>query len=270
MPRSSPILCGSIAGSIGGTGVLLHNAAYREAGISYTYVSFEPSGVKEAVDAMRSMGIRGLGVTMPYKIEIMPYLDCLDETAKEIGAVNTVLNENGILTGFNTDWIGAIDGLKQVTSLTGKRVALFGAGGVARAILYGLIREKAEVELYNIDRNQGEALCSQFGIFFGGDILQYDKSRGYDVVINATSVGFQTKDTLLVSEQFPSGAVVLDVVFKPFMTSFAAEAEKAGCRVVRGYTMLILQAMAQDELYTGQRLSYDVMERTLLEQLSGI
>lgn len=269
MPRSSPILCGSIAGSIGGTGVLLHNAAYREAGIPYTYVSFEPSGAKEAVDAVRSMGIRGLGVTMPYKIEIIPYLDRLDETAKEIGAVNTVVNENGILTGYNTDWIGAVDGLKQVTGLKGKKVALFGAGGVARAILYGLMREKAQVELYNIDLSQGEALCSQFGIPFCGDISKYSRLRDYDVVINATSVGFQTKDTLLTAEEFPWGAVVLDVVFKPFMTTFAAEAEKAGCKVVRGYTMLILQAMAQDELYTGQRLSYGVMERTLLEQLSG-
>lgn len=264
MPRSSPILCGSIAGSIGGTGVLLHNAAYQAAGIPYCYVSFEPSGAEAAIAAVRALGIRGLGVTMPYKIEVMQYLDRLDETARQIGAVNTIVNDAGVLTGYNTDWTGAVEGLRAVTEFRGRRAALFGAGGAARAILYGLIREGAQVDLFNRDAQRGRELCARFpNATYAGNMSEFDKTAGYDIVVNATSVGFQSGETLLRAEQFPPEAAVLDVVFKPFDTAFAAEAEKAGCRVVPGYTMLILQALAQDELYTGQRLSYEVMERVL-------
>lgn len=267
IPKSKPILCGSIAGSIGGTGVLMHNAAYRAAELPYTYVSFEPSDAKSAIQAVRALGIRGLGVTMPYKQEVMQYLDELDETAKVIGAVNTIVNTDGILKGYNTDWIGAIEGLKKVTELSGKKTALFGAGGVARAILYGLKKENADVEVYNILEDEGKNLCNTFQVPFMGDISNYSKEKKYDIIINATSVGFQSTETLLMTEDFPTDAVVLDVVFKPLITVFAEEALKAGCTVVRGYTMLILQAMAQDKLYTGVEPSFDVMASVLKSQI---
>ena len=138
MPGSKPILCGSIAGKIGGLGVVMHNRAYQKAGLEAVYVSFEPTGAKEAVEAMRNLGIRGMGVTMPYKTEVMEYLDEIDETAAAIGAVNTIVNDQGKLTGYNTDYRGAIDGLLEETELRDKKVALFGSGGVGRAILYGL------------------------------------------------------------------------------------------------------------------------------------
>lgn len=269
MPTSKPILCGSIAGTIGGTGVLMHNAAYRAAGLPFTYVSFQPSGAKAAIEAMRCLGIRGLGVSMPYKIEVMDYLDRLDSTARDIGAVNTVVNDDGVLTGHNTDWLGAIDGLKEVTSLPGRSVALFGAGGAARAICYGLAREGASVTVFNRDRDRGAALAREFGATFGGDAAAYDTVDGYSVIVNATSVGFGSDETILTRDRFVPGTVVLDVVFKPFHTRFAAEAAAAGCTVVPGYRMLILQAMAQAQLYTGRRVPYEAMEQALLSSLAG-
>lgn len=267
MPKSSPILCGSIAGSIGGTGIVIHNAAYRAAGLPYTYVSFEPSSAKEAAQAMRTLGIRGLGVSMPYKLEIIEYLDRLDDTAQKIGAVNTIVNDGGILTGYNTDWTGAIDGLKEVIDLRGKKVAMFGAGGVARAILYGLSLEGAETFVFNNNEARGKALCAEFGASYMGAVGRYEKADGYEVVINATSVGYQSEETILRAEQLPVGCAVLDVVAVPMVTCFMREAEKAGCRVVPGYKMLLLQAIAQDELYTGQRPMYEVMEKALMEKL---
>lgn len=266
MPKSNPILCTSIAASIGGMGVLLHNRAYQDAKINAVYVSFEPSGAKEAVCAMRALGIRGMGVTMPYKVEVMDYVDQLDAAAQEIGAVNTIVNDNGILTGYNTDWVGAITGLLSAGSLRAKSAALFGAGGAARAILYGLLREGSSVCCYNNNPDRGEALCSDFQIPYGGAIKDYRK-EGYDIIVNATPVGFRTSETLLTADQFPSGALVLDAVFRPLDTTFAKEAAKAGCTVVHGYEMLIHQAIAQDELYLGITPSYQVMKDVLYQIL---
>ena len=267
MSQSKPILCSSIAGKIGGLGILMHNRAYQQANLDAVYVSFEPAGAKEAIDAMRALGIRGMGVTMPYKIEVMQYLDRIDDTAAKIGAVNTIVNQEGILTGYNTDYKGAIDSLLELTELKGKKVAMFGAGGVARAILYGLRKEGAEVTVFNILPDQGKALCEEMGGCFGGITSDYSKDRNWDILINATSVGFQSQETILKQEEIPEGIIVLDVVFNPMKTIFAEEAKKAGCRVIPGTKMLILQAIAQDELYLGLRPSYEVMEAALIEKM---
>lgn len=264
MPTTNPVLCGSIAGTIGGLGVLMHNRAYRHDGIPCTYVSFQPRDAQSAVEAMRALGIRGLGVSMPYKVEIMEYLDRLDETAREIGAVNTIVNDGGILTGYNTDWAGAMGALGEITEIRGKKAALLGAGGAARAILYGLLREGAQVELYNQSEERGRALGSRFQVPYLGPPSTFQGR--YDIIINATSVGYRTQDTLLTAPDFPAGAAVLDVVFQPLETVFLKEAVKAGCKVAPGWEMLILQAIAQDELYLNTRPSYAIMKETLMEK----
>lgn len=267
MPQSKPVLCSSIAGKIGGLGVLMHNRAYKKAGLDAVYVSFEPSGAKEAIEATRTLGIRGMGVTMPYKIEVMQYLDQIDDTAAKIGAVNTIVNQDGVLTGYNTDYRGAIDSLLELTPLSGKKVAMFGAGGVARAILYGLIKEGADVTVYNIIPEQGKELCENMGGCFGGLPADFTKDQNWDILINATSVGFQSSETILKQAEIPEGIIVLDVVFNPVKTVFAGEAKKAGCQVIPGTKMLILQAIAQDELYLGIRPPYEVMEEALMEKM---
>lgn len=266
MAQSKPILCGSIAGQIGGLGVLMHNAAYKEAGLPYTYVSFEPTRAKEAIEAMKALGIRGMGVTMPYKEAVISYLDKLDETAERIGAVNTIVNDNGVLTGYNTDWLGAINALKEETDLKGKKAALFGAGGVAKAIAYGLDREKVETHVFHRDREKGEALCAPYScLSYRGNLEEQKTYHSYDLIINATSVGFMNTESLLDVRQFPRKGLVLDVVFKPLLTNFAQKAEQAGCKVVPGWKMLIFQALAQDELYTGKILSFETMQHVLFK-----
>jgi shikimate dehydrogenase len=145
MPSSIPTLCGSLAGTPFTFNVRVHNAAYRALGVDYTFVCFGIEDARGGVQAMRTLGIRGLNVTMPHKQAAIPHLDALDDTAREIGAVNTINNLDGHLTGYNTDCIGAIKAIKEASSLDGRRVALLGAGGAARAIAWGMRRAGAAV-----------------------------------------------------------------------------------------------------------------------------
>src|SRR3990167_2361987 len=122
----------------------MHNAAYKALGIDdqfvFTAAHVNVKDVKKVVDAVRVMGIRGLTCTIPHKIEVMKYLDEIDPIAQKIGAVNTVVNDNGILKGYNTDWLGTVTPLEKIITLNDKNVALIGAGGVARACGYGLVK----------------------------------------------------------------------------------------------------------------------------------
>ncbi len=192
MPTSKPILCGSIAGSIGGLGVKMHNAAYQKLGLPYVYVSFEPASAEGAVQAMREMGIRGLGVTMPFKERVIPCLDALDEVSREIGAVNTIVNDGGHLTGYNTDGYGAITTLREATPLEGKRVAVLGAGGAAQTVVWALKRFTDEITVYNRDEGRGKMTADRFGVVYGGGLDGLAADLEYDILINCTSVGFKS------------------------------------------------------------------------------
>lgn len=149
MPHSIPVLCGSLAGQPFTFNVKVHNAAYQAMGLDYTFVSFGVDDAAQAVQAVRTLGIRGMNVTMPHKQAVIAHLDALDETAREIGAVNTIDNQSGYLTGYNTDCMGAVRALEEVTALPGKRIALLGAGGAARAIAWGVQRAGASVTVFN-------------------------------------------------------------------------------------------------------------------------
>jgi len=266
MAESNPIVCSSIAGKIGGLGVLMHNKAYKEANLNAVYVSFQPESAKGAIESMRNLGFRGMGVTMPYKVEVIEFLDKLDETAEKIGAVNTIVNNDGILTGYNTDWVGAITTLKEQTTIKGKKVAMIGAGGVARAILYGLNKEGANTTIFNIFEDEGNSLCNEMGAKFGGLPNEFNKDENWDILINATSVGFNSDKTIFTAKDLPGDIIVLDVVFKPLETTFQKEAKKNNNIVIPGYKMLIYQAMAQDELYLGIKPKYEVMLEALKEK----
>jgi len=284
MPKSNPVLCGSISARPSSFGVAMHNAAYKAAGLPFTYVAFGVENTREAVLAVRYLGLRGLGVSMPHKIAIMPYLDALDDTAARIGAVNTVVNDDGRLTGYNTDWLGAVRALqenlpeKEATEvattrggLAGKRAAVIGAGGAARAIVYGLVREQAQVTVYNRTADKGAQLAQDLGARFGGGLDELSALSDYDVLVNATSVGFHAPDESVVSPSaLRAGQVVLDVVFIPPRTKLIREAEARGGVAVPGTRMLVHQAACQFELYTGQRAPFEVMEQALLETISHL
>jgi shikimate dehydrogenase len=249
----------------------MHNAAYEAAGLSYTYVAFAVQETEQAVLAVRYLGIRGLGVSMPHKIEVMRYVDALDETAREIGAVNTIVNDDGYLTGYNTDWTGAVGALEEQVDLVGKQALVVGAGGAARAVVYGLVRKGCRVTLYNRTQSKGSALAEELGVQFGGGLDELGSTGGYDLLVNATSVGFHAPgESPVPRPALRQGLVVLDVVFVPPETRLLQEAREQGCVVVPGTRMLVHQAAYQFQLYTGQEAPYGAMEQALLETIRGL
>lgn len=251
---------------------VIHNAGYKALGIDgkFVYVARDvsPDQISDFVNEVRSAGIRGVSCTMPHKEIIMPFLDEIGPIAEAIGAVNTVVNNKGRLHGYNTDWIGAVEPLKAVTSLKGKKVALIGAGGTARAMTYGLVREGALVTIYNRTLEKAKQLAEEFNC--KAEPLQNSESiKAADIICNATSIGMNPhadraliQDVLLLARH-----IVLDAVYSPYETKLLKDAKLAGAKVIHGTEMLLWQAMAQFKLYTGQEAPEKAMRNALLAEI---
>lgn len=271
MPKSLPTLCGSMAAHPYRMAVELHNAAYRELGVDYTFVYFGIENPKEAVRAIRALGIRGMNVSMPFKSEVMPFLDNLDSAAAAIGAVNTINNDNGILTGYNTDFVGAVRALSETTELTGKKVALLGAGGAARAVGYGLAEAGSDVTVFNRSVKKAEELARDFKLTAGGTLDDFSIDDNFDILVNCTSIGFKSPDKSPVPKnRLQKDLVVMDAVFIPLKTRLLKEAGENGCTAVPGVRMLLHQACGQVELYTGCDAPFEAMEKVLDRELKKL
>jgi shikimate dehydrogenase len=251
--------------------VEIHNAAYRELNLDYTFVYFGISNPEEGVRAIRALGIRGMNVSMPFKSAVIPFLDRLDTAAETIGAVNTIDNREGILTGYNTDYIGALRALQEVNDLRGKRVVLLGAGGAARAIGYGLVTAGATVDVYNRSIDKAAKLAEDLGLNVGGTLEQLNAARNYDILINSTSIGFKSPhDTPTSKSVLGNIPVVMDAVFLPVKTRLLEDAEIAGCTTISGVRMLLHQACGQVELYTGHDAPLKVMEQVIEKEMTKL
>lgn len=263
-----PTLCGSMAAHPYRLAVELHNAAYRELGLDYTFVYFGIEDPEAGVAAIRALGIRGMNVSMPFKSAVIPHLDRLDPAARAIGAVNTIDNRDGVLTGYNTDYIGAVKALEELTDLSGSRAALLGAGGAARAVGYGLAEKGAEVTVFNRSESKARQLCDHFSLTLGGSLEDFPGSRAFDILVNCTSVGFKAKDEIPVSlSALHPATIVMDVVFLPPETRLLQRAAEAGCRTVQGVRMLLHQACGQVRLYTGCDPPVEVMEQVIEREI---
>lgn len=249
----------------------MHNAAFEALGIDKDFV-FVASLVKSRdlsnfVKGARAMNIRGISCTIPHKTEIIKYLDEVDEVAQKIGSVNTVVNNNGVLKGYNTDWLGVINPLKKMTSLDKKAVALIGAGGAARAIAYAVTQAGAKLTIYNRFLDQAEQLAKRFGgQAFSSDNL--GKVKDADIIFNATPIGMHPlKDkTPVPNKLIGKNQIVFDVVYNPFETKLLREAKNKKARIIHGAEMFIMQGAAQFELYTGMKAPVRVMRKALEEE----
>lgn len=247
----------------------MHNAAYRAALLPWHYVPFRVEDLEGAIVGMRALGIRGFGVSYPYKEAIIPFLDGVDPWAERMGAVNTVVNDGGRLTGHNTDWVGATRALQEHTVLDGRRVLLLGAGGAARACAFGFVEAGASVTVYNRSAEKARALAAVLPVtVVDTDIVP--AAREFDIVVNATSLGMSDVDAKspLPEGALRAGQLVMDIVYKPLETAFVALARKAGCVTVTGDRMLLFQAAKQFELYTGMPAPHAAMEAALARHLS--
>ncbi|MBI4831148.1 MAG: shikimate dehydrogenase [Candidatus Lindowbacteria bacterium] len=259
----------------------IHNAAFEALALNYVYVAFRVEDVAGAISGLRALGnFRGLSVTIPHKVSIMRYLDEIDEIAKNIGSVNTVVNENGVLKGSSSDGPGALKALADCgIELPGRDVLVLGSGGAARAIAFtlamtdrppkisvlGVIPE--EVDKLTHDLKQKTTAC------VNGMLLDHSSLRKgvetADIIIHCSPVGMhpRTDETLVPKELLQPRHLVFDIVYNPRRTRLLAEAESAGCTTIPGIEMCVNQAMVQFELWTGQRAPGSVMRRVVEESL---
>ena len=243
----------------------MHTAGYRALGLDFVYVPFKVTEVGGALAGMRALGIRGFGVSYPHKLAVLPLLDVVAPVARRIGAVNTIVNDAGRLTGHNTDWIGAVRALEEVRPLADARVLLLGAGGAARAVAFGLRERGAKVIVANRDVGKAEALAGDVG----GDFAPLGDAPSFlprsDVVVNATTRGMAGVDPSppLPAEALNSGHVVMDLVYKPLETDLLRHARDRGATAIHGGRMLLHQAAEQFALYTGQPAPLDAMDAAL-------
>jgi 3-dehydroquinate dehydratase/shikimate dehydrogenase len=254
----------------------IHNAAFHAAGVNAVYIPFE---VRDVDQFMRRMAdprsreldwnLRGLSVTAPHKSLVMKSLDSIEPTAKAIGAVNTIGIRDDEVRGYNTDAAGFLTPLKQkFGSLRGARCAIIGAGGGARAALWALRSEGAEVALFVRDASKTDNASSEF------EVESYPISaasfNGFDVVVNATPLGTRgalEEQTLATAEQFRGVRLAYDLVYNPLETRFLREARAAGCGTLGGIEMLLAQAVEQFKIWIGKDPDVEVMRAAALRGL---
>lgn len=259
---------------------IMMNRAFRETSLNGVYMAFhvEPDKLSHFVDGIRAMGIRGVNVTIPHKLDIMKYMDDIDPSAKVIGAVNTIVNHNGRLIGYNTDGIGYVRSLKEEVEpdLSGKRIVVIGAGGASRGIVFALTSEQpASIVIANRSIERAEELVSSFGGLtdmhaVANDGLQ-EACRDADIVINTTSVGMHpnTEASPIDASWLKQGAIASDLIYNPLRTKFLQDAERNGCRIHGGLGMFIYQGAYAFEYWTGQSAPVSAMRETVLASLQA-
>jgi len=250
---------------------LIHNAGYQALGINYVYLPLRVRDIKQAIESIRGLGIRGVSVTMPHKTKAIKYIDRIDPLAEKIGAVNTIVNIGGVLTGFNTDCGGALKALEEVTALRGKRAVLIGGGGAASAIAVGLKAKGVELVVLNRTEDKARKLAKKVNAEDSGGLEKLSEISSVDILINATSVGMSPKanESIIPKGLLHNRLTVFDTVYNPRETRLLIEARERGCAIVYGYKMLLYQAAMQFELFTGRQAPLAAMESALTQALEG-
>ena len=249
---------------------IIHNAAYQALAISNEFVfkaeRVRPAELENVAKRMRDDDVNALAVTIPHKQSIFSLLDIIDDVATEIGAVNTVVNNDGKLVGYNTDWQGVIGALDEITDLNGNKVAILGTGGSARAVAYAMKKAGAIITIFGRDNTKVIEISDQFRAM-PASIDAISEITDHDVIINATSVGLDAKSEkeLVPSNMLNANHIVLDLVY-PNQTKLLQNAKQAGAKTIDGLEMLLHQAVSQIELMTGLVPDITVMRKAVQVQ----
>ncbi len=255
----------------------MHNRAFAELDLDFVYLPFEVDGLAEFFGRFVSPATReldwnlcGLSVTIPHKSAVIPLLDEVNETASKVGAVNTVVVNEGRLTGYNTDVRGAMEPLQTVCELNGEDCGVIGTGGAARAVIYGLVERGARVRVFARNSSAAQSLSESFGVTISP--IESLASSDVRVVINTTPVGmrgYSEGSTPLPGEALQGRLIVYDLVYNPLETKLLIDARAAGCRTISGVEMLIAQAALQFELWTGKKPSIGTMHSAALAKITA-
>lgn len=250
----------------------MHNAAFSHLNMDFCYVPFlvRPELLSDAVKAIRALHLRGVNVTVPHKENVLPFLDKVDEETAFIGAVNTILNSDGILTGYNTDGRGFMESLSEADiQAENKAILIIGAGGASRAISYYLVKKAARLFIHDIDKNKAEHLASELGRISPNVIPRHslDSLGDIDLLINATPLGLKETDASPVNTSLLTESMsVCDLIYRK--TPLLAAASRKGCRTIDGSGMLLHQGALAFEIWTGIKPPVDVMRKALANAMA--
>ena len=255
----------------------IHNAAFRSLNMDFTYVAFRvrKRELAQAMEGARALGIVGLNVTRPHKATVMRSLDTIEKTAREIGAVNTIVRSDSGLRGYNTDGQAALEVLRKLGgSLSGTRVAVLGAGGASRAITYYLSKSVERISVLNRTGAKGSRLASEITRWSGTKCRSYrlnevnlrKETSENNILINTLPVHVFSRFAKTLTQQrlIRPGMIVFDANYYDHKSDFLAKAEQAGAKVSDGLDMLVGQAALSFELWTGRSAPIDVMHEAAL------
>ncbi len=276
-------LCGVIGDPIEHTmSPAIHNAAFTKMGLDYLYVPFrvKREELSRAIDGMRGLNIRGLNVTIPHKVSVIPLLDELDPLAESIGAVNTITNDDGVLKGSNTDASGFLQALlERGIEPKGQNIVILGAGGASKAISFILAERGAHLVILNrlLELDWAEELASRLSTIFHREVkalelVEENLARvldGADILVNATSVGMSpdTKETPVSFNLLKPGLIVFDIVYNPIKTRLLREAEEASAETISGVDMFVWQGALAFERWAGVKAPLELMREEVIKRL---
>jgi shikimate dehydrogenase len=256
------------------------NPALQELGLDYVYIAFDvhPDQLKEAVDAIRALGIKGVNVTIPHKEKIMNYLDEIDPFAQKLGAINTIKNEDGYLEARNTDARGAKRALLDAgCAVSGKKILVIGAGGVSRALCFILSEEAEKIILIDIIEEKAKKLADEVKEKMKANIIGKQSTErtieeeiaSADILINATPLGMHPKidATPVPKKMLQPDLFVFDVVYNPLETKLLKEASEVGCKTLGGLDMLVNQGVIAFEWWTGKTPNAKLMKTKIIDFL---
>ncbi|MCE5194200.1 MAG: shikimate dehydrogenase [Nitrospiraceae bacterium] len=246
----------------------MHNTAFKHLKLDFCYVCFsvKPDELKNAAKAIKALSLTGVNVTVPHKEKIMPFLDEIDAEAAFIGAVNTVVNENGKLKGYNTDGRGFMKSVSKAgITVKNKRVLVIGAGGASRAVCYYLGQKALKLIIFDVNNKKSNNLANDLKEISPNihSIKEITNLEDIDLIINATPLGLKNSDPMpLDIKLIKRNHIVCDLIYKK--TKFLASASKKGCKTMSGLGMLLWQGVFAFELWTGKKPPVDLMKKAIL------
>ena len=260
----------------------IHNAAFQKLGLNCVYLAFRVKAIGDAIKGLRALGgFRGASVTIPYKVSTVPFLDEVEQTARHIGAINTIVAEQGRLTGYNTDATGALRALREGGApLQDEPVVILGSGGAARAIAFALAAETqiSRLHLLGIEDAERRALAADLRTktplsIVDAHLDELELKRVLPearVLVHCTPIGMAPKvgKSCVPASLLHRDLTVMDIVYNPRDTQLLIDSRAAGCRTIPGLEMFLHQAVAQFELWTSKSAPTDVMRRVLESRFS--